>query len=88
MLVSQLETVSKVKAVFRKPSLPFGVAEMKADGAAIAPAGFLIRDLRRSGWMSWSGSFLKDQFSSVLEMSLSLPTQRAPMGPKGRCTAE
>lgn len=34
MLVSQRETLSKVKDMFRNPPLPFSAVETKVDGAA------------------------------------------------------
>lgn len=62
MLVSQLKTVSKALVILIKPSLPFSAVEMKVDGAAVTPAGFLIRALRRrSGEVICMGSSLKDQ---------------------------
>lgn len=80
MLLSQLETVSKVKDMFRKPSLLFAAVEMKIDGAATAPAAFLIRDLRRSGQMSWSGMLFEGPDSAA---SLKCPFSCLLKGPCG-----
>ena len=65
MLVSQLETVSKVNDTLGKPSLLFSAVEMTVGGATITTAGFLIRHPRRPGQMARSGSSLKDQIQRL-----------------------
>lgn len=58
--MSPLRTVSQVHAILRKASLPSSAVEVKADGAAITPAGFLTRDLRvRAGEMTGTGELFE-----------------------------
>lgn len=60
ILVFQLKTASKVHVILIKSSSHFSAVEMKVNGAAITPAGFLIKDLRgRSGEMTCTGELFE-----------------------------